>query len=87
MKRKLFLIVLSSGIFLGLSTKASAQGNSNNAPGRQNPPGNSGNAPGHTKNTDAPFDGGLLVMAGAGFIYTIKKSYDAKRKAAKTLNQ
>lgn len=71
---------------MGASTAVYAQGNSQNAPGRENPPGNSGNAPGHNKPTNAPFDGGIIVLVAAGAAYAIKRRYFLNNQSMQSSN-
>lgn len=80
MKKNMVLVLLTMGLLIGTSSQANARGRSRNSRVRFNPPGNSGNAPGHKKNTDAPFDGGLIVLISAGALYSIKRAYDQSKK-------
>lgn len=79
MKKTLVLSAVAAFALFCCPSTVDAQGNSPNAPGRQNPPGNSGNAPGHNKH--APIDGGLSLLVGAGLAYALKKGYDKKKKS------
>jgi hypothetical protein len=53
----------------------------NNEHGSVNNGGNYNNGVNKDKNAQAPFDGGLSVLAGAGVLYGLKKARDKRKKA------
>lgn len=76
MKTKSIWILLFAVIFTLLSDRVFAERNGLpkfNRPGRNQP-------------KNAPFDGSIIVLVGAGMVYAVKRAFDTKRKSITSKN-
>ncbi|MCQ6956481.1 PID-CTERM protein-sorting domain-containing protein [Mucilaginibacter aquariorum] len=68
-------LLVCSLLSLMLSNQAFADGPKPSPPKPKDP--KPGGTPGHK---DAPFDGGLILLVGAGVVYGLKKAHDSRQQ-------